>query len=211
MFPPRTQLNVGKKFLRILDTSFPPDSPLRKILNRNTVKIGYKCMPNMGSLVSTHNTRLLMEDMVQQSQGRNCLDGPASCPLTTSDCKKDNVIYVASVYTQNTTEHYTGLTGDTFKKRWYKHNTTFNNIGERNKTTLSAHIWNLKEKGKPYDIKWDIMDRAMTFNPVNRKCRLCLKEIFYIMFKPESATLNSRQELFNTCRHRKQKLLTPKK
>ena len=31
------------------------------------------------------------------------------------------------------------------------------------------------------------------------------------MFKPESATLNSRNELFNTCRHRKQKLLNPKK
>ena len=59
--------------------------------------------------------------------------------------------------------------------------TTFNNIGERNKTT----------QGKPYEIKWDITDRAMTFNPVNRKCLLCLKEIFYIMFRPESATLNS--------------------
>ena len=51
----------------------------------------------------------------------------------------------------------------------------------------------------PYEIKWDIMDRAKTFNPVNRKDKLCLKEIFYIMFQPESATLNSRQELFNTC------------
>ena len=97
--------NVGKKFLRILDTSFPQDSPLRKILNRNTVKIGYKCMPNMGSLVSTHNTRLLMEDKVQQSQGCNCIDGPDSCPLTPAECQKDNVIYVASVSTQNSTEH----------------------------------------------------------------------------------------------------------
>ena len=167
-------------------------------------------MPNMGSLVSTHNTRLLMEDKVQQSQGCNCIDGPDTCPLTPAECQKDNVIYVASVSTQNSTEHYTGLTGDTFKKRWYKHNATFNNVGDRNKTTLSDHIWNLKEQGKPYEIKWDIVDRAKTFNPVNRKCRLCLKEIFYIMFRPESATLNSRKELFNTCRRRKQKLLNPK-
>ena len=112
----------------------------------------------MGSLVSTHNTRLLMEDKVQQSQGCNCIDGPDTCPLTPAECQKDNVIYVASVSTQNSTEHYTGLTGDTFKKRWYKHNTTFNNISERNKTTLSDHIWNLKEQGKPYEIKWDIVD-----------------------------------------------------
>ena len=217
--------NVGKKFLRILDISFPPDNPLRKILNRNTVKIGYKCMPNMGSLVSTHNTRLLMEDNLQQLQGCNCLDGPTTCPLTPPECQKDNVIYVASVSTQNNTEHYTGLTGDTFKKRWSAHKTTFNSEKEKNKTTLSTYIWKLKEEGKVHDInpippgtpprryriKWDIMDRATTFNSVSRKCRLCLKEIFYIMFKPESATLNSRNELYNTCRLRKQKLLNPKK
>ena len=168
-------------------------------------------MPNMGSLVSTHNTRLLMEDKVQQSQGCNCLDGPTTCPLDPAECKKNSVIYVASVSTQSNTEHYTGLTGDTFKKRWYKHTSDFENEKEKNSTTLSAHVWKLKEEGKPYTIKWDIMDRASTFNPVNRKCRLCLKEIFYIMFKPESATLNSRNELYNTCRHRKQKLLNPKK
>ena len=87
----------------------------------------------------------------------------------------------------------------------------FNNQEDRNKTTLSAHVWKLKDEGRPYEIQWDIMDRAKTFNPISRKCRLCLKEIFYIMFKPESATLNSRNELYNTCRHRKQKLLNPKK
>ena len=74
-------------------------------------------MPNMGSLVSMHSTRLLMEDRVQQSQGCNCLNGPDSCPLTPAECtcKKDKVIYVASVSTQNSIEHehYTGFTGDT--------------------------------------------------------------------------------------------------
>ena len=48
--------NVGKQFLRIIDTSFPPGNPLRKLFNRSTVKVSYKCMPNMGSIVSSHNT-----------------------------------------------------------------------------------------------------------------------------------------------------------
>ena len=181
------------------------------ILPENTVKIGYKCMPNMGSLVSKHNTKLLSEKDTKQVEGCNCKDGPLTCPLTTPECQKDNVIYVASVSNQNNTEHYTGLTAGTFKKRWYKHNSSFDKEKYRNNTTLSAHIWKLKDEGQPYSIRWDIMDRARQFNPINRKCRLCLKEIFYIMFKPESATLNSRNELFNTCRHRKQKLLNPKK
>ena len=200
--------NVGKKFLRIIDTSFSGNNPLKKILNRNTVKIGYKCMPNMGSLVSKHNTKLLMEEKPQQAQGCNCTGGPTTCPLPAPECQKESVIYVASVSEQNNTEHYTGITGGTFKKRWDKHRSTFKHAEKRNDTTLSAHIWKLKEEDKPYEIKWEIMDRAPTFNPINRKCRLCLKEIYYIMFKPESATLNKRKELFNTCRHRTQKLLS---
>ena len=133
--------------------------------------------------------------------------GPTNCSLPTPECQKDNVIYVTSVSTQDSTEHYTGLTGATFKKRWYQHNHDFRNTDKRNSTTLSAYIWQLKEEGKPYEIKWEIMDRAPIFNPISRKCRLYLKEIYYIMFKPESASLNHRKELFNTCRHRTQKLL----
>ena len=102
---------------------------------------------------------------------------------------------------------YTGLTGGTFKKRWSQHNHDFRNQNNKTSTTLSAHIWELKEKGKPYNIKWEIRDRAAKFNPVNRKCRLCLKEIYCIMFKPESSSLNHRKELFSTCRHRTQNLI----
>ena len=197
--------NVGKRFLRILDISFPRDNPLRKLLNRNTVKIGYKCMPNMGALVSNHNNKLLKKDNISPNPGCNCTDGPDTCPLTPPECQKDSVIYVASVDSPDGMEHYTGLTGGPFKKRWSAHNSDINNNNA--KTRLSSHILKLKEEGKPYTITWDIMDRAPVYNPVNRKCRLCLKEVFYIMFKPESATLNQRNELFNTCRHRTQKLL----
>ena len=96
------------------------------------------------------------------------------------------------------------MTGS-FKKRWSAHESNFRL--KQKKTTLSAHVCKLEEEGKQYTIKWDIMDRAPVYNPVTRKCRLCLKEIFYILFRPDSASLNNRSELFNTCRHRKQKLL----
>ena len=32
--------------------------------------------------------------------------------------------------------------------------------------------------------------------------RLCMLEKFFIIYKPETATLNSRDEFFNTCRHK---------
>ena len=199
--------NVGKQFLRIIDTSFPIGNPLRKLLTRNTVKVSYKCMPNMSSIISKHNTKLLQSDPgVQQPQGCNCQGGPDTCPLTPAECQKNNVIYVASVTSLDGVEHYTGLTGNTYKKRYNAHNADFRN--NDNKTRLSTHINKLKEENKNYQLKWEILDRAPTHNPVSRKCRLCLKEIYYIIFRPDSASLNSRNELFNTCRHRTQKLLT---
>ena len=98
-------------------------------------------------------------------------------------------------------------TGGTFKKRWYKQKDDFKKSSSKHNTKLSTHVRNLKEESKPFNIDWDIMDRAPTYDPANSKFGLCLKEIYYIIFKPESATLNQRNELFNTCRHRTQQLL----
>ena len=53
--------NVGQKFLQILDKNFPPHHPLHKILNRNTVKMSYKCTANLASKISAHNMKILME------------------------------------------------------------------------------------------------------------------------------------------------------
>jgi hypothetical protein len=44
--------------------------------------------------------------------------GLGTCLL---NCQKDNVIYVASVESMHGVEHYTGLTGNIFKKHWNKH------------------------------------------------------------------------------------------
>ena len=98
--------NEGKQFLRIIDISVPPDNPLRKLFNRSTVKVLYKCMPDMGSIVSSHNTKLLQRDPNQQQvQGCNCQGGPGTCPLTPAECQKDKVIYVASVESVDGVEH----------------------------------------------------------------------------------------------------------
>ena len=60
--------NVGKEFLKLVDRSFPPDNPLHKLFNRQTVKLGYKCMPNMKTEVSRHNSKVLKEDQLQVAE-----------------------------------------------------------------------------------------------------------------------------------------------
>ena len=98
-------------------------------------------------------------------------------------------------------------TGNTFKKRYYGHSHSFREQESEHATTLSAHIWKLKKKKKKFDVKWEVVARAGDFNPVSKKCQLCLKEKYYILFHQGGATLNKRSELFSTCRHRLRRLL----
>ena len=75
-----------------------------------------------------------------------------------------------------------------------------------------AHIWEweLKDKSIPYTLSWSILTTASGYNPSNKQCRLCLLEKWYILFQEEDATLNRRQEIFNSCRHKARLTLNPK-
>ena len=98
-------------------------------------------------------------------------------------------------------ESYTGLIASTFKRRYYGHNSSFNNKNSR-QTTLSRHCWNLKDNNIQFERKWSILAHAKPYNPVTKTCRLCLKEVYYILYKPETASLNSKSEVFGWCKHR---------
>ena len=167
-------------------------------------------MPNMAQKISHHNSTFLKDEPVAAPPKRscNCRNGPATCPAQ-GKCLMDSVIYRATV-TEAVTgkkETYTGLTANRFKERWYAHKSDMNKAKNRQKTRLSSHIWGLKDTRTDFNIQWDFIDRATQFNPITRKCRICLKEKFHIMYNRDSSTLNKRNEIFNTCRHRKQKLL----
>ena len=60
-FNMNTKTNLGAKFLKLIDKSFPVGHPLRKICNRNTIKLSYRCTPNMGLVISSRNASLLAD------------------------------------------------------------------------------------------------------------------------------------------------------
>ena len=68
--------NVGKKFLEAIDECFPKNNPLNKIFNRNTMKLSYSCMPNISSIISSHNKSVLTKEAernpVTNTQDCNC-------------------------------------------------------------------------------------------------------------------------------------------
>ena len=143
-------------------------------------------------------------------------------------CRQANVLYGATVKTldilgepvEDSAETYTGISYPVWKIRMYRHHTTFNNPDYRSETALADYIWDLQcpdkcylrgvdecEHSIDYEITWKILARAPGYNPITGICRLCLKESFLILFHPETASLNKRTEIFQSCKHKKFKFL----
>ena len=122
-------------------------------------------------------------------------------------CLRGPLVYRAAVTTNNKTEFYTGIAGNSFKERWAGHNSSLRHSDQRHKTTLSNYIWDLKDSGTNFNLEWKLVQNAPTFNHTTGKCRLCDTEKYLIMFRPENATLNKRTEFYSMCRHREKNLL----
>ena len=197
--------NIGKRFLEIVKSTFHKKHPLYKLCNRNTLKVSYSCLPNIKSDISKHNVKILKANE-NTPPYCNCRD-KSSCPVP-GKCATTNVVYQATVTRedQGTSTTYTGLASD-FKSRWSRHKTSFKHEKYRSDTKLSGYIWSLKDQNIAYNIRWDFLGRASSYNPATNKCRLCLLEKFFILYHPDKSALNRRSELFSKCPHKRKNLL----
>jgi hypothetical protein len=200
--------NVGKIFIKIIDTCFHKDHPLRKIFNRNTVKVSYSCMPNIKAKIDAHNHRQL-RNIIKESTNCNC-HNKNDCPLN-GKCREKNIVYQATVQPIDSNgtniDTYIGLTENEFKVRYRNHKQSFNNKALKNATELSKHVWKLKDRGISYIINWKIIGKAKPYSNISKKCYLCLLEKYHIICNKENATLNQRTELIGHCRHYSKYLL----
>ena len=174
--------------------------------------MSYRCLPNMGTKLSQHNNRILKEATPLPEKPRktcNCQD-PGSCPLP-DQCNLDNMVYRAKITTNSEVNTYVGLTKPTFKIRHGNHEQDFKNPARMHSTTLSTYIWSLKEADVVPKIEYEMVSRATPFTPVTNRCNLCTEEKYWIIYNPEKASLNKRQELYSHCRHKVSELLIKKK
>ena len=70
-----------------------------------------------------------------------------------------------------------------------------------NLTAFSKHVGCLKEAGLKFKITQKILKQTSPHNPVSNRCNLCLWEKYFIICRPELATLKKRNELVTSCRH----------
>ena len=227
---------VGKKFLRLIDSCFPPGHPLHKTINRSTVKLSYRTMPSLGKIIAGHNRKVLAAapggaggggdegggggggggsghgaggagGAVPAAPKCNCRRKP--CPMEGERCRESEVVYQTTVTGEDTSvESYCGLSATEWKLRYANHTASFKHPSKRSETTLSKHVWKLKDDKIGYSIGWKILAKGRPYSPSSDCCRLCLKEKYFLMHKPELGTLNKRQEFFYSCRHKTSLLLS---
>ena len=194
--------NVGTEFFELIDKHFPPGNPLHSVCNRSTIKVSYSSLPNMGSIIARHNSKILRSANPQPKPKASCnCQDKLVCPIP-GQCTQNGAIYQATVAsTGGRTESYVGLAKN-FKKRWPKHKKSLLDEFAPGGTALSKYFWKESNAGRVPIVSWKYLERNIpVFNPITNKCRLCLREKFNIILKPELATLNSRQEIFGHCRH----------
>ena len=163
-------------------------------------------MKNIGQIITNNNKAQLSNE--KPTATCNCRD-KSTCPLPNA-CLSSSVIYQATVMTKEpnaTKQTYVGLTEGSFKKRYYNHRSSFHNPSKRTSTELSNYIWQLKDRSIQYDIKWRVLKKASSYNKTSKRCNLCIWEKYFILYKPELASLNSRNELVSKCRHSNKHLI----
>ena len=194
---------VGQEFLKLIDKHFPVGSKLRKVFNRNTVKVSYSCMPSMGSIIKQHNARICSEEREGDSQPRCCnCRKPELCPLD-GRCLTSKIVYKATVETEGTPapKVYIGSTETPFKQRYANHLMSFRHERYKNRTELSKYIWDLKREGKTFRVGWDILRKTPAYSNLSKRCDLCLTEKLMIISADKSTLLNRRSEIISKCRH----------
>ena len=124
------------------------------LFNQNNLKVSYSCMPNLGTIINSHN---------QEVMGVNApLElGPCDC-IVTNDCPLNRHCLTTNLlYEGTTTTHimnygiktYKGITEPKFKLRCGNHKKAFNHHQYRKNMELSKEVWNVKDKNVTFNIK----------------------------------------------------------
>jgi hypothetical protein len=190
--------NIGKKFFRLIDKHFPQGHRLHKLFNRNTVKLSYSCLPNIGSVLKSTRQQASKEPSTQDKMC-NCRN-PTACPMD-GQCLQSAMIYEATIDTGAAQYKYIGLTENTFKTRYSSHTSSFRHEKLRYSTELSKKVWELHDSNTSHNISWRIIQHAFPYKGGMRECNLCVTEKLFILMSDNTNLLNKRRELVSKCRH----------
>lgn len=92
-FNRNVQTNIGRAFINLIDKCFPVTHKLRKIFNRNTIKLSYSCTPNMKQIIDGHNKATI----------RNAKMSEESRPQRLCNCRNENECPLVCIFNNYST------------------------------------------------------------------------------------------------------------
>ena len=115
------KMNIGKKFFKLVKSHCPKHKML-KTFNKNTIKLSYSYCRNMGSVIASHNWRIIQP--TSNNHGCNCRNR-AECPLD-NKCLTANIIYkVVASAPSKPRKKYFAIAETSFKDRFRNHKKDF--------------------------------------------------------------------------------------
>ena len=138
---------IAKQFLNLIKKHFPRNTKYHKIFNKNTIKVNYSCMPNVKSIISTHNKKILKQPKTEENPKTCNCSNKNTCPMN-NNCLEKSLVYEATLTATDQNKppkYYIGLCKPTFKERFGKHKQSFNNENYKHSTSLSTEYWRMKE------------------------------------------------------------------
>ena len=110
------------------------------------MKVSYSSMPNMARIISGHNRKVTGSSTHMETNDCNCRS--QSCP---PEGKTTNLFIRSTVEATGTPKELIELTSNTFKDRFTVYKASFTHHKHAHKTTLSSHIWELKDEQTTYN------------------------------------------------------------
>ena len=116
------------------------------------MKVSYCCTHNAGNIIKSHNKKLV-DSSKHHAQPCSCWK-QEDCPLERK-CRSENIIHKCIFSTSGDPDKvYLGTAEGYFKKRYYKHISSFKNERPINKTTLVKYAWEQKQS-HDIDLHWN--------------------------------------------------------
>ena len=208
--------DIGRLFLNAVEKHFSGDKFLRKLFNKNNIKVSYSCGRNVKQEIQGNNKKVLQEhwnNILQPVQEDRMCSCPRNkiCPFN-GECLRKNLVYKATVSCQGKKDMiYIGQTTTTFKARLSNHTTSFKKAYKRRHCSLATYIWDLKLENKQWQIKWEKVKECKLYSRESKKCDLCdseKNEILDRMVKDLSTVINTRNEFMTPCTHKSTELLS---
>ena len=156
-------------------------------------------MPNIKSIINSHNRKILHPPVNSQSRTCNCIK-KTDCSLQ-EKWQSENTLYQVDISSENfQTKIYYGISEKNLRTRYSNHKKLFNHEKHKNGKQLSNELWKIKASKEESLLVWKGLGQHQPYNVNTKRCLLYLNEKLQIAVFRGNNMLNKRTEVISKCR-----------